>query len=261
MRHVKLLALLAALTVLMAACGNDSEDVPEDEGEPEITTPVEEDVQDDRGAELDDDVAAVVNDEEIPASIVEEQVEIFSTNPELAEALAGEDAEVTRAVMHGQILTTLIVRTVALQAADDLGVPVTDEDVEEARAEVEAEAGGAEGLQEELAQGGMSERQLDVELRGIAALRNIQEALAEEEDAADDAGAEDGAEDPEAPDDAADPAELRAQQHVRERLLAADVVVNDDYGTWDPQSGQVTPKDVPQAAPESEPAPEPAPES
>lgn len=255
MRHVKLLALLAALMVLMAACGNGSEDVPEEDGETDVTTPAEEDVQDDRGAELDDDVAAVVNDEEIATSTVEDQVEIFSANPELAEALAGEDAEVTRAVLHGQILTTLIVRTVALQAADDLDVPVTDEDVEEARAEVEAEAGGPEGLQQELEEGGMSERQLALELRGIAAIRNIQEALAEEGDAGDDA------EDPEAPDEAADPAELRAQQHVRERLLAADVVVNDDYGTWDPEAGQVTPKDLPQTAPEPQQDPEAAPES
>lgn len=253
MRHVKLLALLAALMLLVAACGNDSEDVPEDEGDTEVTTPVEDDVEDDRGAELDDDVAAVVNGEEIPASAVEEQVEIFSANPELAEALAGEDAELTRAVLDAQILTTLIVRTVALEAADDLGVPVTDEDVEEARAEVEAEAGGPEGLQEELEEGGMSESQLAVELRGVAALRNIQEALAEEDDADGDA-ADEEAQDPEAEEDTPDPAELRAQQHVRERLLAADVVVNDDYGTWDAESGQVTPPGgLPQASPQPDP--------
>lgn len=261
MRPVKLLALLTALMLVLAACGNDSEDVSEEEDDTDVTAPAEDEEEvDERGAELDDDVAALVNDEEIPASAVEEQVETLSANPELAEALEGEDAELTMGVLQAQILTTLIVREVALAAAEDLDVPVTDEDIEEARAEVEAEAGGAEGLADELEQGGMSEEQLAVELRGIAAIRNIQEALAEEDDAEE----EGDAEDPEAPEGAPDPAELRAQQHVRERLLAADVVVNDDYGTWDAENGQVLPPGgLPQApqAPQPPPDPDAEPES
>ncbi|HVM14906.1 MAG TPA: SurA N-terminal domain-containing protein [Egibacteraceae bacterium] len=271
MRLLKLAALLAALMLFVGACGNNGEDVDQeaDDDDEDVTA-----VENDRGGDLDDDVAAVVNGEEIPASMVQEQVETFSANPDIAEALEGDDAELTMAVMQAQILTTLIINVVALEAAEELGVPVTDEDVERIRAELEDETGGPDELQDVMERDGMSERQLANQLEARAAMRNIQEALAEDADADEDATAEPeatqdpemtedpAAGDPDAPEDdaaprdteradptAADPDELRAQQHIAERLLAADVVVNDDYGEWDSERGQVVPTGLPEASP------------
>lgn len=271
MRLSKLAALLAALMLFVGACGDNGEDVDQeaDQDDEDVTA-----VEDDRGAELDDDVAAVVNGEEIPASMVQEQVETFSADPDIAEALEGDDAELTMAVMQAQILTALIIDVVALEAAEELGVPVTDEDVARARAELEDETGGPDELQDVMERDGMSEQQLADRLEARAAMRNIQEALAEDADADEDATAEPettedpemaedpAADDPDAPgDDAApreteqtdpptaDPDELRAQQHIAERLLAADVVVNDDYGEWDSERGQVVPAGMPEASP------------
>lgn len=248
MRLLKLAALLAALMLFVGACGNNGEDADaeaEVDDDEDVTA-----VEDDRGAELDDDVAAVVNGEEIPASMVQEQVETFSANPDIAAALEGDDAELTMAVMQAQILTTLIINAVALEAAEDLGVPVTDEDVERIHAELEDETGGPDELQDVMERDGMSEQQLASRLEARAAMRNIQEALAEDADADEEAAEdpEEAAEDPAGEDDA-DPDELRAQQHIAERLLAADVVVNDDYGEWDPERGQVIPAGLPDASP------------
>lgn len=217
---VKLGAVLALLMLALGGCGEDAGNAPTDDGpdEADVTQPDE-----DRGAELDDDVAAVVNGDEINAAKVMEQVEALAGNPQIAEALAGSESEQTLGILRAQVVSSMIINRVAIAGAEELGVPVTDEDVATARAELEEETGGAEGLQEALEQEGMSEDQLAVQLRALAALRNIEQALAEEGEDTD-----------------ADP-ETRAQEFVSDRLLAAEVVVNDDYGTWDPQSGQVAP--------------------
>lgn len=224
----KLVAVLAMLLVV-AACGDDAADGPDEDrpGEADVTQPDQE-----GGVELADDVAAVVNGEEISTAQVRAQVDALAGNPKIAEALEGPEGEQTRDVLRAQVVSSLIVNHVAVNGAAELGAPVTDEDVATARAELEEETGGPEGLQAALEQEGMSEDQLAVQLRALAALRNIETALAE------DAG------------DAEADAETRAEEFVRDRLQSAEVVVNDDFGSWNPQSGQVVPVGgVPQPAP------------
>lgn len=229
MRSATLAALLAALMLVAAACANGNGEGSEEQTDNGETSSAE----DDRGAELDDDVAAVVNGEEIPVDDVENLVEAFATNPEIAEQLEGEQGGDLRDLLRAQVLTTAIVTRVAVEGAAELDRPVTDEDLAAARDELEEETGGAEAFKAALEEEGLTEEQLKVQLRGLAALRNIQEALDEE------AGEEAEAE--EAPEGAPTASEQRAQNFVTERLAEADVVVNDDYGSWDPQTGNVTP--------------------
>lgn len=233
MRTATLAALLAALALVAAACGNgngEGEDTTEPSDNGEATAP-----EDDRSAELDDDVAAVVNGEEILADDVDGQVDAFAENPQIAEQLEGEDGDQTRDLLRSQVLTTAIVTLVAIEGAEELDRPVTDEDVAAARDELQEETGGAEAFEAALEQEGLSEEQLAVQLRGLAALRNIQGALDEEADESEEESEEAEVE------GAPSPSEQRAQQFVTERLAAADVVVNDDYGMWDPQTGNVSP--------------------
>lgn len=253
----KLAALLAALAVLVAGCGNGDDNGADTSAEP----PDSEDVstsQDDRGAELSDDVAAVVNGQDIPAANVDEQIEAFSDNPQIAEQLEGEQGEQTRMLLRAQILSSAIVTQVAVESAEELGQPVTDDDVAQARSELEEQTGGAEELETALEEEGLTDSQLDLQLQALAALRNIEQAL--EEEGGEDAGGE------QAPggEGAPSASEQRAQQFVGEQLAAADVVVNDDYGSWDAQSGQVTPPggamQAPAPVPEEEGA-EPAPDA
>ena len=241
MRFVKYIAVLAVLVLAMAACGDDTADdsdgdVPADDvSESDEDTPAD----DSRGGELDDDVAAVVDGEEISTDVVEQQVESLAGNPQIAQALEGADGEQTLGMLRAQVVSTMVINSVAIDGAEELDAPVTDEDVAQARSELEEETGGPEGLQEALEQEGMSEDQLRAQLRALAALRNIETALAEEDTGED-----------------SDP-ETRAQEFINERLLAADVVVNDDYGSWDPQTGQVAPAGgVPEALQQPAPAPE-----
>lgn len=234
MRMVKFVALLAALALVLAACGDDTADdangAPSDGDDGEAVTAPDDDHP---GAELDDDVAAVVDDEEISRDDVDQQVEAFSANPQVAEALEGPEGEQTLGLLRAQVISTIVINKLAIEGAEELDNPVTDDDIAGARSELEDETGGAENLETALEQEGMSEEQLTVQLRALAALRNIEAALAEEAD------------------DDADP-ETLAQEYIQDRLRTADVVVNDDIGTWDAQTGQVTPPGgLPQQQPQA----------
>lgn len=236
MRMMTFVAVLAALMLALVACGDDAADAPDDQ-EQDATTP---DAGDDGGAELGDDVAAIVNGETIADGAVRDQVEAFASNPQIATALEGPEGEQTLGLLRAQVVTTMIINQVAIEGADELGVPVTDDDIATARTRLEEETGGAENLVQALEAEGMTEDQLTTQLRALAALRNIQGALGEETESSE-----------------AD-AETRAQEFVAERLQGAEVVVNDEYGVWDPQTGQVTP---PGGVPVPSAAPQPAPES
>ncbi|MEX2618700.1 MAG: SurA N-terminal domain-containing protein [Egibacteraceae bacterium] len=261
MRMAKYVAVLAALALAVAACGDDAADDTTPAGDDDEVSAPEDDGP---AAGLDDDVAAVVNDDEISLDDVEQQVESFANNPQVAEALEGPEGEQTLELLRAQVVSTMIINKLAIAAAEDLDNPVTDEDIAAARGELEDETGGAENLATALEAEGMSEDQLTVQLRALAALRNIETALAEGGDADEDdaeEGEEGDAEEGEEGDaEEGDDPETLAQRFIQERLQSADVVINDDIGTWDAQTGQVTP---PGGLPQQQPQPQqqsPAPE-
>lgn len=229
------LALLAAVTFL-AGCGDDADSEDRSDQEPTDTT------SDDGGSgeagSLDDDVAAMVDGEEISAASIEGHVEDFTTNPQLAEQFEGEDGDAARAQLGAQILGSAIQSSVLVAGAEELDVPVTEEDIEAARAQVEEQAGGPEGLQAAMAQQGLSEDLLQLELRGVAAVQNITDAL-------DEAAGDDGSADTTPPEgeEGAEltPSEQRVQEHLLELATTAEIQVHPDFGRWDPQTGQVLP--------------------
>lgn len=249
MRLLKFAAVFATLLLTLAACGDDAADdtdgdATEDVSDGEDPTGDLGAADDGRGAELDDEVAAIVNGEEVSSTDVEAQVEAFAANPQIAEALQGGEGDAALGVLRAQVVSTMIINHVAVASAEELGVPIGEEDIAAARAELEEETGGSEALAAAMEAEGMSEAQLTAQLRALAALRNIEQALAEEGD-----GSQDG-------ETGENGVEVRAQQFVSERLLEADVVVNDDYGTWDPQTGQVAPPGGMPQMPQEQPPPE-----
>lgn len=242
MRSWKLAALLAALALAVTACNGEPEEDADESDPPAETGSAD---ADGPGAELEDGVAAVVNGQEVPTEQIEEQVDSFADDPRIVEQFAGLGDDDARALIGAQVLTNAIVTVLAVDVAEELGVPVTEEDMGAARDRLEEQTGGAEELASAMEAEGLSEEQLDDQLRALAALGNIEQHL-EETAAGDepDAGAPEGG-------------EQRAQQFLAEQLAGAEVVVNDAYGSWDAQSGQVTP---PGGMPQM-PAPEAAPQS
>lgn len=235
------LALLAAVTFL-AGCGDDSDG--EDRADQESTDTTADAAEDGEAGtsgeagSLGDDVAAVVDGDEISASSIEGHIEHFATTPGLAEQFEGEDGEAARAQLGAQILSSAIQSSVLVAGAEELDAPVTEKDIEEARAQVEEQAGGPEGLQAAMEQQGLSEELLQLELRGVAAVQNITDAL-------DEAAGDDGSADttPDEVEEGAEltPSEQRVQEHLLELATTANIQVHPDFGRWDPQTGQVLP--------------------
>ncbi|HVL99614.1 MAG TPA: SurA N-terminal domain-containing protein [Egibacteraceae bacterium] len=241
MRMLSRLVAVALLAFLLVACGGDGGEGDETAQRPDPTPDAA------PGADLPDGVAAVVNGQEISAQDIDGQIAAFSENAQIAEAMQGAEGEQTLALLKAQVLSTTIVNLIAIECAEELGVPVTDEDIAQARAELEEDVGGSQALDEAVAREGMPAGHLAAQLRALAALRNIEEALTE---AAGDEAQEAPPPEPGAPT----AAEARAQRFVRDKLLEADVVINDDYGTWDAETGRIIPPGGVPKAPEQPPS-------
>lgn len=241
MKRSPLLALFAAAALFLAACGDDDEAGG--------TSDTSDAASDQQPVDLSDGVAAVVDGEEISASGIESHIDAFAENPQFAEQLEGPDGDTARAQLRAQILSTEIVTKILSNGAGDLDNPVTDDDLAAARTDLEDQVGGSDELDAALTQQGLTEDLLQLELTALAAIANIEEALAE------DAGEDPEADDPAAGDDPVaegelSPSEQRAQEFLTGELAAADVTVDEEFGTWQAETGQVV-------APGGAPAPAP----
>ena len=236
MRTRKLALALLAATTFLAGCGDDADS--DDRAAPETTdTTVAEGDAGEAGS-LDDGVAAMVDGEEISAATIDGHVEDFAANPEFAEQLEGPDGEPARAQLRAQLLSSAVQSSVLLAGAEEIGDPVTDEDLTAARAQVEEQAGGADGLQSAMEQQGLTEDLLQMELRGVAAVQNITETLDEE---AGEATSGETTPDDAEPGTELTPSEQRVQEFLLELAGSADIQIHPDFGRWDSQSGQVVP--------------------
>lgn len=236
MRTRKLTLALLGAAVFVAGCGGDTDS---DERADQVTTDsTVDDAASGEAGSLDDDVAAVVDGEEISAASIDGHVDAFAANPQFAEQLEGPAGEAARTQLRAQILSSAVQSSVLAAGADEIGAPVTDEDLTAARSQVEERAGGAEGLQTAMEQQGLTEDLLQVELRGVAAVQNITEVL--DEEAGDDSSADTTPDDVE-PGTELTPSEQRVQEFLLAQVSAADIRVHPDFGRWDAQSGQIVP--------------------
>lgn len=237
MRPRKLALALLAATALVAGCGDD--DDGGDQAVDESTETTAGTAGPDDAGSLDDDVAAVIDGGEISAASIEGHVEAFAAaNPQIAEQIEGADGEVARAQLRAEILSSAVQSSILAAGAEEIGAPVTEEDLEAARTQVEEQAGGEEGLQAAMEQQGLTEDLLQLELRGVAAVENITEVLDEE---AGDGGSADTTPEDAGPGTSLTPSEQRVQEFILEQVSSADVRVHPEFGKWDPQSGQVIP--------------------
>lgn len=230
MRARNLIATAAVAAIALAGCGGGDEPTATESptaGSTEAAaspTPVD----------LPEGIAAKVDDSEIAVEQVEQRVDALVAQTEEQQsaspsegATEGVDPEQREAAITAQVLSDLVVGRVILDGADELGVAPTDEDVAELREQVAQGAGGEEAFLEQATAVGYDEAAIERELRILAAFQNITDALVEESGG-----------------DAASPApedQQAVQEWLVEQLEAASIVVDDQYGVWDPASGQVVP--------------------
>ena len=244
----RLAILLAALALALAACeaeedGAIEEDLDDDAeqlDEGDLEDLDEEDLED-LGLEqpeppdpvdLPDGLAAVVDDDEIAEETLEERFDAVVTAPEVAEQLEGEDAEMLEEQLKAQILSRLILDRIVAMGAEELGVDASDEEIAEREADEAEAAGGEDALAVQLESQGVSAEQLEEELRTIVLLDGIEEELTS------DLAEEDFEADEEL---GASPADMAVQEWLFEQLTAREVEVDEAYGVWSAESGQVIP--------------------
>jgi hypothetical protein len=237
------LAVLAAVTFL-AGCGDDDDSAEQADRDPTERVADDGTTESGEDASLPDGVAASVGDEEISAASIDDHVDALAADPQLAEQLDGPDGDVARTQLRAQILSNAVQTAILAAGADAAGAPVTDEDLSAARDQIEEQAGGADGLDAAMEEQGLTEDLLELQLRSVAAVQNITEALDAE---AGDDGSTDTTPDDTSPEDGElSPSEQRVQDFLLEQVSATDIRVHPDFGRWDAQTGQVLP---PGAAP------------
>ncbi len=240
----RLAILLAALALALAACEAEEDGVIEedlDDAQELDADDFDEDDLEDLGLEqpeppepvdLPDGLAAVVDDEEIAEGTLEERFEAVVAAPEVAEQLESEDTEALEEQLKAQILSRLILDRIVAIGAEELGVDASEEAIAEREAEEAEAAGGEEALAEQLERQGVSAEQLEEELRTIVLLDGIEEELtadlAEEDFEADE-------------EMGISPADMAVQEWLFEQLSAREVEVDEAYGVWSAESGQVIP--------------------
>lgn len=232
MRRTVLATLLAGVLAL-AACG--------DGAEPDAQTTDAADLPGtEQQADLPEGVAATVGETDIGTQRLDERVDTALESPELAAQLP-EDEEEARTLVQASVLGQMIVTEGVLQAADDEGIEVSDEEVQAKREELEEQAGGPEELQQQVDAIGFDEAELDRELRSLVILDRVAEREAPDEGE----GPQPEQTDPAQPD----PGDIAVQTWLQERLTQMEIVVDSDYGRWDAQSLQVVPPGMDQQQP------------
>jgi parvulin-like peptidyl-prolyl isomerase len=148
-KHAARGALVGAVALVLAACGGD--DAPS--------------------------TAATVNGTEIATSQVEAQAEIIGMNPQLQQQLAGADEDQAEQQLNALALGQLIFEVLLRDGADELDVEVTEQDVDDARAEIAVQFGGEEPMYAQLEEEqGLDRDEVDRQLELVA----LQDAIVAE---------------------------------------------------------------------------------
>lgn len=237
---LRLSTLLAALMLLflLAACTEDDADAPgqaEDDGDlPDAEALTPEDLEAampelPEPTDLTEGVAATIDATEIAVETVEERYTSVAAVPEVAAQLEGEEAEQLGEFLRAQILSRLILEEIVLQGADELGVTASADDIAVLREEETERAGGEEAFAAELEGSGITEAQVDDELRVAVLLDAIGAELSSDLDDAE----------PEVEGLSAE--DLAVQEWLFEQITGRDVAVDARYGVWSAESGQVVP--------------------
>ncbi|HUH08630.1 MAG TPA: SurA N-terminal domain-containing protein, partial [Egibacteraceae bacterium] len=133
----------------------------------------------------DPGAAATVNGEVVSMADAERRIEVSSGNPQTAAQLDADETGEARRQLEAGALTGLILSELLAQGAEELGISITDEDIQAARAEVVEQVGGEEGYQQVLAEGGLTEADVEPLLRDRAHQERIEAALAGEAEVTD----------------------------------------------------------------------------
>lgn len=135
------------------------------------------------GGAGDAEVAATVNGEDVTIDEVRSRVEAVRANPQFAEQMDAEEGggEFTEQV-QAEVVTGLVLSRVLAQGAEELGVDLTEEDIEEQRQRVIQQVGGEEAFNDLLEESNLTEEDVQAQLRDFALQEAVTDALVADEE-------------------------------------------------------------------------------
>jgi hypothetical protein len=161
----------------------------------------------------DPSVAAMVGDERIPTSVVEEDFAVQRENPALQQDTTGQASFDAQA----QIVTGLVRSQLLERIAQRNDIEVSDAQVDDAFEQTVEQVGGREAFEQRLAATGLSEDAVRRQVRDQQIVVALQERVGGES------------------------ADFEA--FIRDELARLPVEINPRYGEWDENSLQVQPLD------------------
>lgn len=170
------LALPLALAALLAACGSSAEP----EGATSASDAPSAGASDAASTSGDPDAAASVGDETITLEEFEQEVADRTSDPQIAAQLEGDPTGAALQQLEIQVLNQLIITRLFEQGAEEEGVEIGDAEIADARAQTIEQIGGEEAFQQVIDQAGLTEEEIEQELRLIALQQGLTEALVPE---------------------------------------------------------------------------------
>ena len=128
----------------------------------------------------DPNVAASVNGTAIAVTKVEEQYEQAKSQPEVAQQLEGDTEGAFQSQLQARILTQLILSELLDQWATELDIEATDEDIEKERAKLIEQLGGQKAFDKAVEESGLSQEEVDDQIRQRVLQDRISEKVAED---------------------------------------------------------------------------------
>ena len=133
----------------------------------------------------DPNVAATVNGTEITVDEVVTRFEGAKEQPQVAQQLEADTDGAFESSIQAQILSQLVVSELLEQWADDLGLDATDEEVAEERESLITEIGGQEAFDQAVEQSGLSEEDVNLQIRQRVLQNKISEEVGGEKEVTD----------------------------------------------------------------------------
>lgn len=125
----------------------------------------------------DPDAAAVVNGVQIPLDVVAQRYESVRRDPQLAQQLAADEDGSFKARVQARLLTQMIQAELLSQAAEDIGVEITEADIDAEREAIVEQVGGQEAFDQIVEENALTEQDVRSQIRDLVVERKVSEAL------------------------------------------------------------------------------------
>ena len=125
----------------------------------------------------DASAAAVVNGVKIPIDTVQQRFESVERDPQLAQQLAADEDGSFKARVQARLLSQMIQAELLSQAAEDLGIEITEDDIQAERENIIEQVGGEEAFEQIIEENGLTEDDVRSQIRDLIVERKVEESL------------------------------------------------------------------------------------